>query len=299
MTLAESLPARSAALQRLRSLRVSGTMYGVVRHEARVRRRSPATDLLISTRANSSPQSSRSQSARMSRSPAAEAGGKLCWRDRKRENVHAAIVWAEDVFRRGRDERDPLLLPIRQQSNRCLEEVRLPFGHERSNVHPILVIVKPATFERQNDNGLPELSPGELMPGAPAQPGLATLRAKNVQGLAGFEQHRRDGKVSHLKLGVFVGRFGVALRLWERMETYPMLTQGPAQKMTPRRNLTESRLPPGKGVRTHVHDSIRAQFAVGLPESSWSRLATSGRWQAFRRPCLQLRVGSRARTLAN
>lgn len=35
-----------------------------------------------------------------------------------------------------------------------------------------------------------------------------------------------------------------------------MLTQGQAQKMTTGRNLTELRLPPSKGIRTHVRYSI-------------------------------------------
>ena len=55
-------------------------------------------------------------------------------------------------------------------------------------MHSILVIVLPATFERQNSNGLSELPPSELMPGSPAQSGFATVRTKNVQGLAGAEQ---------------------------------------------------------------------------------------------------------------
>lgn len=56
-----------------------------------------------------------------------------------------------------------------------------------------------------------------------------------------------------------------------------MLTQRPAQKMTTGLNLTELRLPPSKEIRTHVRYSIWAQFAVGLPESSQSRLAACGR----------------------
>jgi len=56
-------------------------------------------------------------------------------------------------------------------------------------VHSILVIALPTTFERQNSNGLSELPPGELMPGSPAQSAFATVRAKNVQGLASAEQH--------------------------------------------------------------------------------------------------------------
>jgi hypothetical protein len=78
-------------------------------------------------------------------------------------------------------------LPIRKQSNRGLEEVRLPFGNERSNLHSILVIVLPATFERQNSNGISELPAGELMPGSSSQSAFATVRAKNVQGLTGAE----------------------------------------------------------------------------------------------------------------
>lgn len=85
--------------------------------------------------------------------------------------------------------RRPHILPIRKQSNRGLEEIRLLFGNERSNVHSIPVIVLPATFERQNSSGLSELPPSELMPGSPAQSGFATVRAKNVQGFARPEQH--------------------------------------------------------------------------------------------------------------
>jgi hypothetical protein len=112
-------------------------------------------------------------------SPSCKASAKLLRRDGKREDIHSAVVGAEDVSRRWRHKRDAHLMPIREQANGNFEEVGLPSGNERSDMEPIFVVC--LNSSRHDCDGVSELPPCQLMSRLPTQSGFGSMRTKHVQ----------------------------------------------------------------------------------------------------------------------